>query len=218
VNAYLPALDASYLITGNEPFGASLGELDFSSSSTASNLPQASHLEITGQLLDLEMAVGESKQFDLTLKNLGGAPVFGMELILPDLSDFDVTLEYAFLGDLLKGESTTAAIVVTRTGLGNPCDLGTGWGVRSYTFGDRAIWRWTPLFLSAPDSAGCTSFVVGGAPPPNLPTPSASPPTGPPQLMGPGVPPLLGAGSNNGADPLTPLAPAPAVFTFPLGS
>jgi hypothetical protein len=218
VEAYLSAVDQTYAISGVDTFGGVPGELDFTSSGASSGIGQAAHLEIDGQLMDLEMNVGETKQFDLVITNTGGAEASGIELFVPDLPDYDVALEFAFLGNLAKGESTSAAVVVTRLGTGDACDLGKGWGLRSYVFSEQALWRWTPLFLAAPDSAGCGSFVTGGAPPPNLPAPIAGPPMGPVLPGGPAVPPIFGTSANNGANPSAPLAPSAPNFLIPFGA
>jgi len=215
IKAYLPTLPLTYEVVGTKD--ATTGVVDFALQTSASGVPEAAVLEISGDgaLLDLDLAVGETAQFDLVVTNTGGATVEDLELFTSDLDDYLVTPHMAYLGSLDKDASVPVVISVTRTGLGDPCNLaGANFGLRHFVTADEPVWFWTPVFVvSADSSAGCASAIAGGAPPLALPPPLAPPPFGPPAFV---AAPYLGSAFASGADPLAPLRAALPTITLTL--
>lgn len=212
-SAYLPTLPQTYEVVGTKD--ATTGVVDFALQATAVGVPEAAALEIQGDgaLLTLDLAVGETAQFDLVVTNTGGATVEDLELFTSDLGDYAVTPHVAYLGDLVKDASVPVVISVTRTGLGDPCDLGgANFGLRHFVLADEPVWFWTPLFVRSADPS-CVSAIAGGAPPLLLPPPLAPPPAGPPAFL---AAPYLGSGFASGSDPLVPLRPALPTVTLTL--
>ncbi|MDF1800694.1 MAG: hypothetical protein P1V81_16075 [Planctomycetota bacterium] len=207
VRTYLPSAPAKVELTAVE---SAAGLLDFSVTATPQGTLSAGELLVSvGQLLDLDMAVGATTQYELTLTNGGAATVSGIELFAPDLAGFDLEPEFLSLGDLAKGQSQTVVLTATRTGAGDPCDLHAagGHGLRYHVVTAEPIWRWTPLLLAAPDELGpCASAVGGGAAPAVLPAPLAPPSLAPMPVLPPA--PYLGS---RGLGTLgRPVAPLPA--------
>lgn len=214
--AYLPAVPAHFELVGTTSATATTpGQLDFQLVTTSAASPQAARLEVEGALLDFDLAVGETAQLELLITNTGGAPAEGIELFttgVSGLSDFVVVPTSQFLGTLVKGASLPLVLTVTRTGLGDPCDLlDAQFGLRYFETAREPVWYWQPLFVAAPDGeAGCASDVRGGAPPMDLPPPL---PSGPAAFI---PAPYLGTGRANGSSPFAPVRPLPPVFSLPL--
>jgi hypothetical protein len=212
--AYLPVWAQSYELVATPD---ALGFLDYDLVTTTVGPAEAPALEVQGEgaLLDLDLAVGETAQFELTLVNTGAPRLEALELFTADLADYTIAPHTLFLGDLAKAASLPVVITVTRTGLGDACDLGGAhFGVRGFVQAAEPVWFWTPLFVASGDaSAGCAAAVAGGAPPTSLPPPLAAPPAGP---MLPPTAPYLGDGLATGATPSTPVRPAPPTLTLPL--
>lgn len=190
---------------------------------TASDVGTAAapRVRVEGGPLDLEMAVGESRQFDLTVRNTGGAKAEGIEWFASGFDDYVVEPSFAAIGTLQKNQSVPLVVRVTRTGSGDPCDLlDVSLGLRFYVQAKEPVWFWSPAFAVSADSA-CVPFVVGGAAPPNLPAPLWMPGNAPPglptssSLMTPAVQ-YLGTASSSGALPTRPARPAMPTLQRPL--
>ena len=181
----------------------------------------APRVRVEGGPLDLELAIGESRQFDLTVRNSGGATADGIEWFASGFDDYVVEPAFASIGTLKKGESVPLVVRVTRTGNGDPCDLlDVRLGLRFYVLAKEPVWFWAPAFAVSADSA-CAPFVVGGAGPQDLPAPLWMPGNAPPglpsstSLITPALQ-YLGTASTSGALPTRPARPALPTIRRPL--
>lgn len=209
LDVYLPSRDADVALAGVAEFGGS--DLVWTASQSAVGPGNAARVRVEGGPLDLELGVGESRQFDLFVRNSGSAPARGIEWFATGFDDYTIEPAFAYVGDLTAGQSVPLVVTVTRTGAGDPCALAdVNLGVRFYVEALHPIWRWAPAFALSAD-ADCTPYIAGVAPPLDLPAPLVMPGAHPAPgggLMAPVVQ-YLGSGAESGAAPNALARPLP---------
>lgn len=203
---YLASRESTLALTDAAELGVEPGGWELSYAELGPD--GAARLRVDGAPLDLELGVGESAQFELTITNAGGAPAEGVEWFGRGLDDFVVVPDFAYLGELVSGASVPLVVTVTRTGAGDPCEVaGAALGLRYFQTAAVPVWRWASVPAFAPGA--CGALVGDLLDPADLPPPLSMP-------GGPGAPgPMsaavqaLGQGATSGAAPERPARSAP---------